>query len=199
VDIDGASADRVDITGDLDLASDNFTFNVLSAPSEEIYVIAKYTGNLTGVISGVNIPTGYALQHDVSAKEIKLTKSDSGGYTAFIEQFPGLSEADKLPGADPDQDGLSNLIEYAIAGLNPTAPDASPGTLANGVLSFTKRDIAVANGDVSYVIEESTTLGEEPDPWTPVSTYLINDTTAISAEIPVGLAKHFARLVVTEI
>ncbi|MCW1886132.1 hypothetical protein OKA04_15445 [Luteolibacter flavescens] len=198
VDVDGATADRVNITGNVDLSGDNFTFNALTAPTAENYILAKYTGTLTGTPSGMSVPSGYALEHDATAKEIHLKKvTVGGGYSSFIAQFPGLSEADKLPGADPDGDGLSNLIEYAIAGMNPTAPDASPGTLANGILSFTKRASAVANGDVIYVIEESTTLGAQPDPWTAVSSYIANDATTISATIPVGSARHFARLSVT--
>ncbi|MCW1915831.1 hypothetical protein OJ996_19750 [Luteolibacter sp. GHJ8] len=199
VDISGANADRVDISGDVGFAPDNVTFNVLSEPTATSYTLVTYTGSFGGDVSSLNVPAGYILQHDTTAKEIKLTKSGGGGYTAFMDQFPGLSEAEKLPGADPDQDGLSNLLEYAIAGLDPTAPDASPGTLVDGVISFAKRDIAVANGDVAYAIEESTTLGAAPDFWTPVTTYIVNDASAISAEIPMTSPRHFARLSVSEI
>jgi T5SS/PEP-CTERM-associated repeat protein len=194
VDISGATADRVNINGNLDAANGMFSFNVLSTPTAASYVLAKYTGEMTGTLSGVNIPAGYELQHDTSAKEILLTKLTQSGYSAYMEQFTGLSASDKLPGADPDGDGLSNLVEYALAGLNPTTPDASAGTFANGVISFTKRDAAVANGDVTYVIQESTTLGLEPDPWTPVTTYILNDATTISSLVPSGSVKHFARL-----
>lgn len=194
VDLSGATADRVNVTGNLDLVSDAFTFNVLTAPTAPSYVLVKYTGDMTGTLSGVSLPAGYGLTHDTTAKEILLTQLTGSGYSAYMDQFTSLSAADKLPGADPDQDGLSNLIEYALEGLNPTTSDASPGTLVNGVISFTKRDTAVGSGDVSYVIEESTTLGAEPDPWAAVSSYIVNDATTISSLIPTSSAKHFARL-----
>ncbi|MES2658294.1 MAG: hypothetical protein V4689_06730 [Verrucomicrobiota bacterium] len=193
VDVDGATADRVNIVGSLDLAADAFTFDVLATPTAMNYIIAKYTGSLTGTLSGTTLPSGYGLKHDTAAKEIHLTKL---GFLAFMDQFSGLSEADKLAGADPDHDGISNLIEYALAGLNPTTPDASPGTLIDGVVSFNKRDLAVTNGDVAYGIEESSTLGVAPDPWAPVTTYILNNATTISSLVPAESSKHFARLAV---
>jgi hypothetical protein len=101
------------------------------------------------------------------------------------------------PDGDSDNDGIPNLVEYAI-NLNFAGSDGSAGTLTGKVLSFTKRAEAVTNGDVSYSIETSPDLLE---PWTHVSYVLpdVNDGTTISYTLPTGLGKIFARLVVTEI
>ncbi|MFZ9936686.1 MAG: lamin tail domain-containing protein [Luteolibacter sp.] len=97
---------------------------------------------------------------------------------------------------DFDGDGISNGLEYAIGGLDPALPDAAPGSFAAGVLSFTKRAEAVANGDVSWQIEESTDLGIT-DPWAAV-TPDTDDESTISYTLPSGLGKVFARLKVTQ-
>jgi autotransporter-associated beta strand protein len=101
------------------------------------------------------------------------------------------------PEGDSDNDGIKNLVEYAL-NLNFAGSDGSAGTLTGNVLSFTKRPEAVTNGDVSYSIETSPDL---LNPWTPVSYVLpdVNDGTTISYTLPTGLGKIFARLVVTEI
>jgi hypothetical protein len=97
---------------------------------------------------------------------------------------------------DFDKDGLTNLVEYAL-GTDPTVSSLPAGTLAAGVLSFTKGTEAVANGDVSYSIEASTTLGAAPSPWA-VVTPTVNNSTTISYTLPTGLPKEFARLKVTQ-
>jgi hypothetical protein len=56
-----------------------------------------------------------------------------------------------------DNDGVSNLLEYAIAGMDPTVSDPSPGTLTGNTLSFDKRQPLAT--DIAYAIEESTDLG----------------------------------------
>jgi hypothetical protein len=95
---------------------------------------------------------------------------------------------------DPEGDGICNLIEYALAGFDPTVADSTaPGTLAGGIVSFAKRPSAVANGDLIYGIEESGTLGAEPGPWTAVPP-AVNNMTTISYALPGGRARVFVRL-----
>ena len=94
---------------------------------------------------------------------------------------------------DFDKDGLSNLMEYAL-GLNPKASNASPGTFNGSTLTFTKGAAAFANGDVTYEIEQSTTLSGwvVVVPNAPASA-------AISYTLPVGQPEEFARLKVTQV
>jgi hypothetical protein len=94
---------------------------------------------------------------------------------------------------DSDKDGISNLVEYALA-LNPAAADGAPGAFTNGTVSFTKRAEAVTNNDVTYAIQESDDLGIT-DPWETV-TPTTNSTTVISYTLSSGSQKKFARLVV---
>jgi hypothetical protein len=68
------------------------------------------------------------------------------------------------PNDDPDNDGIDNLTEYAVANLDPTVNNGSVGTFTGLTLSFAKRQPLA--GDITYSIEESTDLGVS-DAWAP--------------------------------
>lgn len=92
---------------------------------------------------------------------------------------------------DSDNDGVTNIVEYALQ-TNLIGSDGSLGSFSSGLLSFTKRDVAVTNNDVIYAIEESDDLGLT-DPWQAVVP--TSDTpTTLSYQIPAGSARKFARL-----
>jgi autotransporter-associated beta strand protein len=101
----------------------------------------------------------------------------------------------EAPGGDHDGDGIKNLIEYAL-GLSPTEPTASPGTLDDSTISYTKGAAAVANGDVTYAIEKSITLAA--DSWA-VVTPTLDSPSRISYTFPAGPPRVFVRLKVTQI
>jgi autotransporter-associated beta strand protein len=96
------------------------------------------------------------------------------------------------PNDDSDNDGIPNLVEYAIAGQDPTVSNASIGSFTGGTLSFTKR--AGTNG-LSYAIQESTDLGGIDD-WDEVSgASYVNNTGTISYTLTPGTPpKKFLRL-----
>jgi len=84
------------------------------------------------------------------------------------------------------------VVESTGYTLDPTTPDGFPGTFSAGTLSFTKRTEAVANNDISYAIETSSTLAAES--WIPV-TPDVNNATTISFTLPADEGgKLFARL-----
>jgi len=94
---------------------------------------------------------------------------------------------------DFDHDGLSNLVEYAL-GLNPTTPSVPAGTFDGSQLSFAKGIEAMANGDVTYEIEQSSDLSGwmvvvSDDPESPTISYIL----------PSGQTKEFARLKITQL
>lgn len=96
---------------------------------------------------------------------------------------------------DSDNDGFPNSIEYALA-TNLNGPDGSLGTFTGGLMSFTKRPEAVANGDVTYQIEESDDLNIS-DPWAVVTpTSNTNSIITYLLQTP-GSPKKFARLRIT--
>jgi hypothetical protein len=63
-------------------------------------------------------------------------------------------------GADPDNDSLANLVEYAL-GLDPNTPDSNPlsVTLTGGHLSITYQRPHPAPPDIAYISEVSDRLG----------------------------------------
>lgn len=93
---------------------------------------------------------------------------------------------------DADNDGMSNLVEYAVAGLDPTVPNAAIGTLAANTLTFTKR---IGTSGLAYAILESNDLGVA-DPWTEVTgnSYINNATTISYSFAPGTTPTYFLRL-----
>ncbi len=126
-----------------------------------------------------------------------LTALSTAGFTYWTTatHANGVLPIDKRgPTDDFDNDGISNLLEFALAGQDPTVPGGSTGSFSSGTLSFTKRPGITG---LTYAIESSDDLGIT-DPWEEVTggSY-INNTSVISYVLPTGPAKLFVRLRVT--
>jgi autotransporter-associated beta strand protein len=144
----------------------------------------------------------------ISASGFNSFALDSNGYLTassgmtFSSWIAGAFGAGTIPtdrrgpNDDFDQDGVSNLMEFAIAGQDPTVPNGPACTFSGGLLSFTKRG---GVSGVSYAIEASADLGVT-DPWEEVTggSY-VNTEGAISYVLAAGSARIFVRLRVTSL
>jgi autotransporter-associated beta strand protein len=122
---------------------------------------------------------------------LNLASSGGGSYSTWAS----ANGIDGEPAErDFDNDGLSNLMEYAL-GKNPTTSSQPAGVMSGNTITFTKGADAIANGDVSWVIEQSSNLGS----WTPVVAQAAGDASpTISHSLPTGQPKVFARLKVVK-
>ena len=109
--------------------------------------------------------------------------NDYAGWAAL--QVPPITGG---PNGDDDNDGVKNLIEYALA------DGQERGTLTGSTLSFTKRG-APYGGDLVYAIETSEDLGFS-DLWS-TATPDVNNATTISFTLQ-NPGDNFARLKVTQ-
>ncbi|WP_035605237.1 autotransporter-associated beta strand repeat-containing protein [Haloferula sp. BvORR071] len=157
--IDGASTDRLTVNGDLDIAGAIVSFSTLNAPTATSYVIASYTGTLTGVFEALNLPEGWEVHHFPATKQIVLRVIPTG-FAAYVESN-GLSGD---PSADFDGDGLADAVEYVL-GTSPTQAGSTGPTLelvgGNFVFSFT-RDHASLTPDITVTVETSPDLATWP-------------------------------------
>lgn len=183
------------ISGSLTLNSGNIIDLTAASPPAigGPYVLATATGGITVTGSPTVNLTGLSGTVAKNGNNLELTVTTLSGFSFWITgTFANgpVPDGQQGPNADPDNDGLSNLVEYAIAGADPTVPNSSPGSFSATTLSFSKRQPLAS--DIAYAIEESTDLGSG-DPWSPVSP-AVNDDTTISYTLPGGPAKDFLRL-----
>ena len=130
-----------------------------------------------------------------------LNTPATGSYSTWAAAFFSPVLSDTAATADPDNDGLTNLVEYAL-GLDPRFSSGSPGVSSNGgkTITFTKGAEAKVNLDVTYKIETSISLGVAPTPWIDGTLPDVTETTdTIAITFPTGPAKNFARLKVIQI
>lgn len=188
-DVNAAATDRLVVTGDLTLTSSTLAINPVSPATPGSYVIATYTGTRTGTLGGT-LPAGYSVTYDDTNKEVELVIVGAG-----YSQWATTNNVLLGENGDDDNDGLINLVEYAL-GLNPQASSVPAGTFVGNLLTFTKGPEAKAAGDVTYTIEISTTL--DAGSWSPAAATDTADT--ISFQLPDNQpgGKLFARLRVTK-
>jgi fibronectin-binding autotransporter adhesin len=118
--LDENGSDRIEVTGDLDLQGSTLSLEktFIGTDNPAKFVIASYTGNLTGSFSSVSgMPADHVLKYDSAAKQIIVARVSLADWAAG---FPGLG--DVSPAGDPDGDGIANLLEYVFGG-NPGAAD----------------------------------------------------------------------------
>jgi len=195
--LDAATCDLLAVTGVLTVdAATSISFS--GTPTASEYTIVTY-GTLGGALPTVVPPSGYALDL-ATAGQIKLIKT-AGGYTAWADGFPGLT--DKTPGGDPDGDGIKNIIEYVIGG-DPRV--ASTGFLpkqsfsgGNLVLSYQRSDDSET--DTTQTGQWSTNLGG----WNDLAPVLVNENAAAPDDMEIRIplthavnGRLFGRLHVTQ-
>jgi hypothetical protein len=194
VEVSGSAADKLVSSGVITLTNATLNVSVLSLGSLTSYVIAEGTG-VAGTFTTTNLPAGYTVSYNATQVILNNSNSVSGNYASWATAsgIPGQPAA-----GDADQDGLTNLVEYAL-GKDPKASSQPAGTFNGGVLTFTKGSEAIINNDVIFEIESSIDLGIT-DPWeTVVTEGAADDTPTISYTLPTGGAKEFARLKITQI
>jgi len=132
-------------------------YHIISCPNA---FTGYYSGSFKNLAEGQFISVG-DIQFQASyngglGHDLTLTVTRTNSFTTWIAGYPSLTGANALPGADPDHDGISNLVEYAL-GLNPTTSNQLPNRSGN-TLTFTKGAMAKADSNIAYSIEESTDL-----------------------------------------
>jgi fibronectin-binding autotransporter adhesin len=172
------------------------------------------TLDLTGFISGSSLKFGTS---NAGLSASQLSQISATGFTGFALDTNGYLTATSsssnysswandptkgnIPGepasGDFDNDGISNLVEYAL-GKNPRVSSQPAGVFSGNTITYTKGADAIANGDVSWVIETSQTL--DTGSWSPALTQPGGDpSSTISHTFTPGTpAKNFARLKVTQ-
>ncbi|MES2920357.1 MAG: autotransporter-associated beta strand repeat-containing protein [Verrucomicrobiota bacterium] len=125
-----ATSDRLNVTGDLNLAGATLAVENLGTavpPSFTVFTIATYSGTLSGIFNGLaegaTVVIGslnYTLKYADGGKNITLTAPEKIGSpygdwaAANITNIDPL--ADPTPAGDPDKDGTTNLAEFAFNG-----------------------------------------------------------------------------------
>ena len=123
---DGSICDRIATTGSLDITCATLAITTLSPLLEASYVLATYTDTLTGTFATVTgLPASYSLQYDAANKQIVLIRGGYDSWAAAMGLTVGVNDG-KMQ--DPDGDGVSNLMEYALGGNPLSAADNGVST-----------------------------------------------------------------------
>lgn len=193
----------VTLGGTLDLVpavglSVGTTFAILTKTSP-----GAITGTFTGRAQNSTwTEDGYLWQISYTGgdgNDVVVTITTPPPFDTWLTTYPTLTGNNALPTADPDNDGVQNLLEYATA-MNPTLNDAVPmSALKNGnTLEFiyTKNKAAT---DVTYIVEWSDDLVTWSTVGVTSSVFTDGTTTQqIKALVPAGVAKRFVHLKVTK-
>lgn len=145
VEVDGTSADKLMVTGDLILASGStLTVDLLPGGfTQASYVIAEWTGARTGTFT--NVPAGYTVDYTATTAVLRTGTSTPYSAWAALKGLDGTPGKDPAFAADPDGDGVSNGLEFVTDG-DPLTAGASGITASvtggNLVVTFPRRDDA---------------------------------------------------------
>jgi autotransporter-associated beta strand protein len=116
-DLEGATADRLAVTGNLDLTDASLTLNILSAPTASHYVIATYTGSVIGNFASV--PEGYIVDTTEAGKvTLRPTPVAPPAGTITFETDQGYPAAGEVAGinANPNGAAYTGADGWALSG-----------------------------------------------------------------------------------
>lgn len=168
--------------------------------------LSAYAGQVVRMHFRADVGTGYRsdIAIDTILVEDALADPPANFSTWLSDNYPSIS--DITPGGDPDGDGVTSFLEYAL-GRSPESAD-SGGLPASEVNSATQKLIFSferAHDEVRYVVQGVDDLSNwsspdvEWDSWSdPAPANLVGEGQVQSVEIDMNSGSRFARLQVSE-
>lgn len=167
------------------------------------YVIAKGAFGVTGTFASVNLPAGITVDYDYDdgsgTRVVAIVSSGVGSpYDTWAASYSLVGD-DALNTADPDGDGLVNLLEYALDTSPVLSDSGSAQALGRSGNFLTLTFNHPADASLVYQIETSNDLGTT---WTTLpalpaftteGTYIYTDTADLTVT-----PRRFLRLKVTQ-
>jgi hypothetical protein len=218
----GTQHDRLNVSGTCTM-NGNLSVRFLNGfggavQQAQSFDVVRATGGITTSLAGNRISvfgaTGtFLVQLVDNNTTLRLTDYQPGAVTfSNWAAAYGLSGAAAAPTADPNNNGLPNLLEYAL-GLDPTAVGGPRGISSgileeNGVkyltLSYTRPTGAETRPDITYTPERATSV--LPNAWSSADIVLVGtspgpgslETVTVRSTHPVSATvKEFLRLTVS--
>ncbi len=189
VDSGPVAADRLAVANNLNITGTTLDLN--GTPTSRVYILASY-GSRTGSFATPTLPSGYSLNYTFNGNQIAITRAATS-FDNFIDPlFAGNPNDPGFvgPNADPDNDGESNFLEFALGG-NPATGSDGPKVyplVADSNDAGTEREllitIAVRNGTPVFL----PTNGGSPTATQDGATYSIQGSTdLVSFTSPVSV------------
>jgi autotransporter-associated beta strand protein/T5SS/PEP-CTERM-associated repeat protein len=185
--------EKIGLNATVDASANTVVTEFTAPPAPGNYAILP--GPLAGAQNFTASGLGSSQQATFDNQTSTVTVTESDPYVGWIDSFtpnPLLPDAaSKLPTADPDRDGITNLMEYVLAGGDPVVPSLSIlPTLAsvgdNLVLSYTRNDESEA--DTTQVGQWTTDLTI----WNDVTPVVVNENGALADDMTVTVPKSNA-------
>ena len=198
IDTTGPGSTGILSATDLNLSDAVVNLEITGTPDDPVYVLATYTGTLTGTETAQfpAPPAGYTLDFSYQGNKIALTNGNPAGFANWRttnNTMGGLND-------DHDNDGVANGIEYFLAGPNTPATGftTQPGVQPDGntsSITWTHSPDYTGVYGIDFRVETSSTLEA---PWTvePVGVNVSIIGNQLTYTFPAG-TRGFARLVVT--
>lgn len=133
--ISGATSDKLVANGTLNVSAATLAITTLAAPTASPLIIASYTGATPAPFASVTgLPSGYTVDYSYGGNQIALVSAATPFSTWAATNITAVNPgANATTGGDPDGDGNTNIVEFALNG-NPLS-GASSGKVVGKVAS----------------------------------------------------------------
>ncbi len=125
IDATGSGSSGKIVAANLDITSAAVAYSITGTPNDPVYVLATYSGTLTGAAfaSAPATPTGYTLDYAYEGNKIALV-AVAPTYASWIATYPGVGLLNGV-NDDPDLDGIKNGMEMVLGGNPATVMDTA--------------------------------------------------------------------------
>ena len=159
------------ISGSLSFANGaRVELTLLEGVEPGTYTLANMASGFSGTLPALNLPSGWT--GDIAAVgvalQVTLAQAVASPIAIWRQQYFGTTEPTGMAAydADPDGDGVPNLLEYALGG-DPLSPNSA--LLPQPMMSGNRLSLVVsriADPNLLYLVEATATLTAES--WTPI-------------------------------